>query len=200
QATQEAQPGFTFLTMDVLSELDKLLAYTYTTDVHFIIDVMNLLNQLKDPHTKFIPNCYFEQFLFEQGLSLYSVVKSDDKQVIKIFNVLIISSLIDYEVTHIDSQLALSFITSFANSQIGESKDLNVRFNLALTLLTLKDEQVKLVKSGKIAQFYIITSVEKEAFGIVVISTVDNEKNENELIIDELLEGFRILINADSGV
>ncbi|CAG8615068.1 4271_t:CDS:2 [Funneliformis mosseae] len=282
--------------MDVLSELDKLLAYTYTTDVQFMMDVMNLLNQLKDPHTKFIPNCYFEQFLFEQGLSLYSVVKSDDKQVIKIFNDSIIPSLTDCEVTHIDSQPALSFITSFANSQIGESKDLNVRFNLALASLTLeggfiqlssdseqftkrdvlpekesveynvicygerynftrewmvrikeqefleaftdsksywnsfcannnnlkvntlpknvkikkenslifnqfeslmlRDEQVKLVKSGKIAQFYIITSVESGAFGVVVISTVDTEKNENELVIDELLEGFRILINA----
>ncbi|CAI2185616.1 10381_t:CDS:2, partial [Funneliformis geosporum] len=295
QATQEPQPGFTFPAMDVLSELDKLLAYTYTTDVHFMMDVMKLMIQLKDPHTKFIPNCYAEQFLFEQGLSLYSVVKSDGTQVIKIFNDSIIPSLTDCEVTHIDSQPALSFITSFANSQIGESKDLNVRFNLALASLTLeggfiqlssdseqftkrevlpekesveysvicsgeiynftrewmvsikqqefleaftdsksywnsfcvnnnnlkivplsnnietkkensltfnqfdslisRDEQVKLVKSGLISQFYIITSIEGE-FGVVVISTVDTEKDENELVIDELLEGLRILINA----
>jgi len=54
-----------------------------------------------------------------------------------VFDDLIDPTNIDCEVVQIDNQPALNFITDYANIRIGSARDLGVRFNLALTSLTL---------------------------------------------------------------
>ncbi|CAG8468943.1 4820_t:CDS:2 [Acaulospora colombiana] len=135
EAKEEPKPGFTFRPVDLAVELDRLLENKYEVEFDFYTDVKSVINALSDAHTQLTGNCY-ESFLFDQGLSLYSIIR-DGKQIIKVFNDSVDPSNINCEVVSIDGLPALDVINKFALDQVGLTKDLGVRFNLALASLSL---------------------------------------------------------------
>ncbi|KAF0505751.1 peptidase s41 family protein [Gigaspora margarita] len=143
QDKESPQPGFTFQSIDIISKLEELLNNQYSADFQFITDLTSLLFQPKDGHLFFFSNCYNQIFTFDQGLSLYSIIKPDGKQAIKIFNDVIDSSLIDCEVVTIDSRPAMEVLTEFANDKTFSSKDLGVRFNSLLSSLSLENNNIR---------------------------------------------------------
>ncbi|CAG8756963.1 19535_t:CDS:2, partial [Dentiscutata erythropus] len=155
QAKEPPQPGFTFQSIDIINKLEELLNNQYSTDFQFInlieclnvsfqkTDLQFLLFQLKDSHLFFFSNCYNQIFTFDQGLSLYSIIKPDGKQTIKIFNDVINSSLIDCEVVTIDSRPAMEVLIEFANEKTFSSKDLGVRFNSVMSSLSLGNNNIR---------------------------------------------------------
>ncbi|CAG8604385.1 6638_t:CDS:2, partial [Dentiscutata heterogama] len=143
QAKEPPQPGFTFQSIDVINKLEELLNNQYSTDFQFITDLQFLLFQLKDGHLFFFSNCYNQIFTFDQGLSLYSIIKPDGKQAIKIFNDVIDSSLIDCEVVKIDSRPAMEVLIEFANEKTFSSKDLGVRFNSVISSISLENNNIR---------------------------------------------------------
>ncbi|CAG8564985.1 3459_t:CDS:2 [Acaulospora morrowiae] len=138
QAKEQPQPGFTFPSTDIIHDLDALLLNPYTTDFQFMSDLQSKLFQLKDAHLLFFSNCYNQIFTFDQQLTLYSMVKSDGSQVIKILSDTNDSSLTDCEVTSIDGLPSMAVLTDFANTQTFTSKDLGVRFNSVLGSIGLE--------------------------------------------------------------
>src|SRR5581483_3451763 len=96
------------------------------------------MTELKDPHTLFFPICY-TRFSFTQRITLYSTVSSDGTQSIKVFKDSLDSSNNDCEVEQIDGATALDTIKAFARDKVFVSKDLGVRFNLALASLALQN-------------------------------------------------------------
>ncbi|CAG8501991.1 15486_t:CDS:2 [Cetraspora pellucida] len=99
-------------------------------------DVNQLIVDLKDAHTSFLPTCY-SAFNFKQSILLYSSVNSNGYQAIKVFYDSQDRSNVGCEVTHIDEYPALDVITEFAKKYIKNSRDLGVRFNMALASLKL---------------------------------------------------------------
>jgi hypothetical protein len=97
----------------------------------------------------FTPICYKGPFLYNQQLSLYSVINKDNVQIIKIFDDEIDNSTIDCEVTHIDGRPSMEVIKEFADT-LPISKDAGVRFNSALSGLKFT-EGGDLVKSSRIS-------------------------------------------------
>jgi hypothetical protein len=93
---------------------------------------------LKDPHTLFFPICY-TRFAFTQRLALYATVSQDGTHKIKIFKDSIDSQNDDCDVERIDGVAAIDAITQFARDNIFVSKDLGVRFNMALASLALQN-------------------------------------------------------------
>ncbi|CAG8589182.1 20216_t:CDS:2, partial [Dentiscutata erythropus] len=130
KAKELPQPGYDFRPMDLIAELNLFRNKSYATLYDFTIDIKHLFNDLKDAHTTFISNC-FETFVFYTNMTFYSVV-DDGKQKIKVFNDTIDRSNIDCEVTHIDGQQAFQIIYEYANKSVYWSRDLGVRFNIAL--------------------------------------------------------------------
>ncbi|CAJ0763431.1 19420_t:CDS:10, partial [Entrophospora sp. SA101] len=136
QSKENPQPGFTFTKQDIIAELDALLQKSYTSDFQFFTDLQNLVSPLKDGHLSIRSECY-SIFAFDQKLSLYSSVKQDGTQVKNHMMNEANPTNIDCEVTQIDNQPALQFIIDYATTEINGSKDLGVRFNLALASLSL---------------------------------------------------------------
>ncbi|CAG8792490.1 13717_t:CDS:2, partial [Cetraspora pellucida] len=77
-----------------------------------------LLEQSKeDPNPGFdfrLSSTDYHRFSFNQGLSLYSVIKEDGTQQLKVFDDIIDSGTIDCQVTFIDDRPAIDVITEFA--------------------------------------------------------------------------------------
>ncbi|CAG8581812.1 2544_t:CDS:2 [Dentiscutata erythropus] len=97
---------------------------------------MDLVAELElHAHTIFSSNC-FTTFIFYTNVTFYSVVDNGEQK-IKIFNDTIDRSNIDCEVTHIDGQPALQVISEYAKNLVYASRDLGVRFNIALDLTYL---------------------------------------------------------------
>ncbi|KAF0526847.1 peptidase s41 family protein [Gigaspora margarita] len=130
KAKESPQPGFDFKAMDLIAELELFRNKSYTTLYDFTIDVEHLFNDLKDAHTNFGLNC-FTTFTFYTNMTFYSVV-NDGEQKIKVFKDTIDRSNIDCEVTHIDGQKAFQVISEYAKNSVYASRDLGVRFNIAL--------------------------------------------------------------------
>ncbi|CAG8462197.1 10176_t:CDS:2 [Acaulospora colombiana] len=135
EAKEEPKPGFTFRPVDLSVELDRLLEKRYESEFEFYTDVNSIINALSDAHTQLISYCY-ESFTFFQRLSMYSIIR-DGKQIIKVFDDTVDPSNVDCEVVSIDGLPALDVITKFALDYVGLTKDLGVRFNTALTSLSL---------------------------------------------------------------
>ncbi|RIB16416.1 hypothetical protein C2G38_2189991 [Gigaspora rosea] len=130
KAKESPQPGFDFKAMDLIAELELFRNKSYTTLYDFTIDVGHLFNDLKDAHTNFKSNC-FTTFAFYTNMTFYSVVDNGEQK-IKVFNDTIDRSNIDCEVTHIDGQKAFQVISEYAKNSVYASRDLGVRFNIAL--------------------------------------------------------------------
>ncbi|CAG8512381.1 20394_t:CDS:2 [Gigaspora margarita] len=117
QAKDPPTKGFTYKSIDLLSELDSLLKNDYKTNIQFMYDIYDTVRTLKDAHTK---------------------------HQIKVFNDSIHKNNIDCQVTHIDDEPAMDVIVKFANESIRTSRDLGVRFNNALASLTLQSGKIRL--------------------------------------------------------
>ncbi|PKK68490.1 hypothetical protein RhiirC2_851391 [Rhizophagus irregularis] len=137
-AKEQPVQGLDYKAMDLISEIDGLSQKSYANDFEFTTDATNLVSQLKDPHTLFFPICY-TRFAFTQRLALYATVSQDGTQKIKIFKDSTESHNDDCEVDRIDGVAAIDAITQFARDNIFVSKDLGVRFNLALASLALQN-------------------------------------------------------------
>ncbi|CAG8461468.1 1246_t:CDS:2, partial [Racocetra fulgida] len=134
QSREPAERGFDFRSVDINGELDKLLKNDYATDFEFMTDVTQIIIDLKDGHTDFRSACY-NAFFFLQDIWLYSTVDCHGSQIIKVLQDDLDSSNDRCEVTKIDGRPALEVITSYAKNHIRNSRDLGVRFNLALASL-----------------------------------------------------------------
>ncbi|CAG8797432.1 45861_t:CDS:2, partial [Gigaspora margarita] len=134
QSKEDPNPGFTFRSMDIISELDLLLNNNYLYEYQFIYDVSDLIEELRDGHT-LLSSIDYHKYDFYQGLSLYSVIKEDGTQQIKVFNDIKDPNNIDCQVINIDDKPAIDVITEFASNHIASSRDLSVRFNSALASL-----------------------------------------------------------------
>ncbi|CAG8492568.1 6032_t:CDS:2 [Scutellospora calospora] len=141
EAKEPAAQGFKFRSIDLISELDNILKKNYTTDYDFFSDVVQLHVDLKDGHTTFTPSCY-SAFFFFQDIWLYSTVDCHGTQVIKILQDDLDSSNDRCEVTHIDGTPALEAIKTFADKHIKNSRDLGVRFNMALASLRFFNDSI----------------------------------------------------------
>ncbi|CAG8572938.1 5445_t:CDS:2 [Cetraspora pellucida] len=133
QAKEEPKPGYTFTPIDLITELDFFLNRDYSYEYEFVYDIGNLIDQLRDGHTTFTSKNF--SYYFYQGFSMYSVIRPDGTQQIKVFDDTIDPSTIDCQVTHIDDLPAIDVITEFARNNLSYSRDLNVRFNTALASL-----------------------------------------------------------------
>ncbi|CAG8607496.1 11883_t:CDS:2, partial [Dentiscutata heterogama] len=132
QANEEPPKGFTYQPVDIINELKLLREKTFKSDYDFMTALRNTIFKLKDGHTKFINNCY-QRFVYDQNLTLYSVVTTDEENKKKqVFDDGSDPSNNDCEVTEIDGKPALQAIIEFATNSISHSKDLGVRFNMAL--------------------------------------------------------------------
>ncbi|CAG8641879.1 14283_t:CDS:2, partial [Dentiscutata heterogama] len=129
KAKEPPQPGFDFRPVDLKAELENFRNKSYSTLYDFTTDVKHLFYDLKDAHT-FSSYC-FTTFLFHTNMTFYSVVNNGEQK-IKVFDDTIDQSNIDCEVTHIDGQQALKVIYEFANNSVYASRNLGVRFNIAL--------------------------------------------------------------------
>ncbi|CAG8771039.1 18599_t:CDS:2, partial [Dentiscutata erythropus] len=77
---------------------------------------------------------YQRGFVYDQNLTLYSVVTTDkEKKKKQVLDDKLDPSNNDCEVTEIDGKPAIQAIIEFANNSISYSKDLGVRFNMALS-------------------------------------------------------------------
>ncbi|CAG8810002.1 16099_t:CDS:2 [Gigaspora margarita] len=132
KAKEPPQPGFDFRPMNLIEELEHFRKKSYTTLYDFTTDVEHLFYDLKDPHTLFSSDC-FTTFFFYMNMTFYSVVDNGEQK-IKVFNDTIDRSNIDCEVTHIDGQKAFQVISEYAKNSVYASRDLGVRFNIALDL------------------------------------------------------------------
>ncbi|CAG8752815.1 14863_t:CDS:2, partial [Gigaspora rosea] len=130
KAKEPPEPGFDFRPVDLKAELENFRNKSYSTLYDFTTDVKHLFYDLKDPHTNFGSYC-FTTFAFHTNMTFYSVVNNGEQK-IKVFDDTIDQDNIDCEVTHIDGQQALEVITEFAKDSVYASRDLGVRFNIAL--------------------------------------------------------------------
>ncbi|KAF0518639.1 peptidase s41 family protein [Gigaspora margarita] len=127
--------GFNFSSINITSELNRLLNNnTYGSLFQFMTDVRNVTSQLKDAHAKFVTSC-FTTFAFFSNFTLYSVVGTNGTQIIKVRNDTIDPSNNNCEVILIDGIQAFKVIYEFARDSVFISKDIGVRFNLALDLV-----------------------------------------------------------------
>ncbi|RIB14790.1 hypothetical protein C2G38_2194044 [Gigaspora rosea] len=130
KAKEPPQPGFDFRPIDLIAELNVFRKKSFKTLYDFTTGVKHLFNELKDGHADFSSNC-FTTFAFYTNMTFYSVI-DNRKQKIKVFDDTIDRSNIDCEVTHIDGQEAFQVISEYAKNSVYASRDLGVRFNMAL--------------------------------------------------------------------
>ncbi|CAG8711497.1 6262_t:CDS:2, partial [Racocetra persica] len=132
QANKNPPNGFTYQPINIIGELKSLRKKKFKPDYDFKTALRTLIFKLKDGHTRFESLCY-QNFNYEQNLSLYSVITTDKKKRQKqVFKDSVNPSNNDCEVTEIEGKPALQLIIEFANNSIAQSKDLGVRFNMAL--------------------------------------------------------------------
>ncbi|CAG8724089.1 19775_t:CDS:2 [Dentiscutata erythropus] len=121
QAKEEQNPGFALRPIDLISELD-------------LYDVADLIKELRDGHT-WLNSDDYNKYAFDQGLSMYSVIRKDGTQEIKVFNDVKDPCNVDCQVIDIDDKPAIEVITEFARNHTYLSRDLSARFNSALASL-----------------------------------------------------------------
>ncbi|KAF0442327.1 peptidase s41 family protein [Gigaspora margarita] len=143
QAKQPPESGFTFDPVDISKELDSIAKKQYNNDFEFTTDVINLIIKMKDAHTFYFPICY-TRFTFTQQLALYAIVANDGSQQIKVFKDTLDSSNKNCVVDEIDGHPALDVIKQYARDTVFISKDLGVRFNMALASLALVNGNLQL--------------------------------------------------------
>ncbi|RIB29144.1 hypothetical protein C2G38_2057453 [Gigaspora rosea] len=133
RAKEKSPSGFTYQPVDLERELTSLRNKFLNQIMTFLYTALrNPLFKLKDGHTR-INNICYHHFIYDQKLSLYSVITTDKKGKKKqVFNDKLDPSNNDCEVTEIEGKPALQTIIDFASDRIAYSKDLGVRFNMAL--------------------------------------------------------------------
>ncbi|CAG8446703.1 1095_t:CDS:2 [Dentiscutata heterogama] len=132
QANEEPPKGFTYQPVNIIKELESLYNKPFKSDYDFTAALRNTIFKLKDGHTRILNICY-QNFVYDQNLTLYSVVTTDkEKNKKQVFDDKSDPSNNDCEVTEIDGKPALQAIIVFANNSISYLKDLGVRFNMAL--------------------------------------------------------------------
>ncbi|CAG8769948.1 11568_t:CDS:2, partial [Gigaspora margarita] len=132
RAKEDPPSGLTYQPVDLKNELSSLRKKQFNSDYDFSTALRNIILKLKDGHTNIFNLCY-QRFNYDQGLSLYSVVTTDEnKKKKQVLDDTVDSSNKDCEVIEIGGKPALQAIIDFANDTIQYSKDLNVRFNMAL--------------------------------------------------------------------
>ncbi|KAF0548162.1 peptidase s41 family protein [Gigaspora margarita] len=118
QAKEEPPKGFTYQPVDLIKELEPLRKETFKSDYDFVAALRNIISKLKDGNTQNINICY-HNFIYDQNLTLYSVITTDNenkqKQIIKVFDNKLDPSNNDCEVTEIHGKPALQAIIDFAN-------------------------------------------------------------------------------------
>ncbi|CAG8636533.1 17344_t:CDS:2, partial [Acaulospora morrowiae] len=144
QAKEPPQPGLDYKPLDLLKEFDLLLEKDYKSDFEFMNAIMDILYDLKDAHVSFDPLCY-SAFNYDQEIYLYSVVKSDGTQTIQVYEYAPDPSIKNCEVTLINGKPAFDVIVEYADTSVFASRDLGVRFNVALASLTAANG----IKKGK---------------------------------------------------
>eukprot|EP01119_Soliformovum_irregulare_P012029 TRINITY_DN3091_c0_g1_i3.p1 TRINITY_DN3091_c0_g1~~TRINITY_DN3091_c0_g1_i3.p1 ORF type:complete len:629 (+),score=164.53 TRINITY_DN3091_c0_g1_i3:284-1888(+) len=121
----------------------------YNTDWDFHIDVASLFWKLRDAHTAyFVPECY-KSFTFYQPLPLISFVDESNLQIIAVSSYINptlaqhwLEQGIDLHqfsgatVMHIGNMDAMNYMVQYAREDIGVTKDLATRFDLALRIPT----------------------------------------------------------------
>ncbi|CAJ0921777.1 17264_t:CDS:2 [Entrophospora sp. SA101] len=174
-AKQTPVKGFTFNPLDLDAELEKLRTTKFSNDYKFTKATLNLVTEFKDPHTLFFPICY-TRFTFTQKLLLYSVV-TNGAQKIKVLKDIVDPSNNDCEVKTINGVPALKTISDFARDNVFVSKDHGVRFNLALTSLSLQNDQYQIQPTS--SQFTLRFIVpERETYTY----TLSCKKNNNKIV------------------
>ncbi|CAG8839427.1 45754_t:CDS:2, partial [Gigaspora margarita] len=119
-------------TCSLIKELESLRKETFKSDYDFVAALRNIISKLKDGNTQNFNICY-QNFIYDQNLTLYSVITTDNENKQKqVFDDKLDPSNNDCEATEIDGKPALQAIIDFANDNIIYSKDLGVRFNMAL--------------------------------------------------------------------
>ncbi|CAG8807926.1 26758_t:CDS:2, partial [Racocetra persica] len=79
QANKNPPNGFTYQPIDIIGELKSLRKTKFKSDYDFKIALRTLIFKLKDGHTRFSSICY-QNFHYEQNLSLFSVITTDKKK------------------------------------------------------------------------------------------------------------------------
>ncbi|CAJ0840704.1 6723_t:CDS:2 [Entrophospora sp. SA101] len=138
QSNEPPVPGFNFTPTNLINDLKLLSKKNYTYDIDVMMDLVKSFYKISDAHLAFVPICY-TSFVFEHGLSLYSVINVNGTQVIKVFDDIYDASNIDCEVSHIDDEPALEVLTNYAYKNVFRSRDLGVRFNRVLSNLVYKN-------------------------------------------------------------
>ncbi|CAG8580353.1 25066_t:CDS:2, partial [Dentiscutata erythropus] len=138
QAKEEQDSGFALRPIDLISELDLVLKNNYSHEFQFIYAVADLIGELRDGHTK-LHSYNYHKYGFHQGLSMYSVIRKDGTQQIKIFNDIKEPSNTDCQVIDIDDKPAIDVITEFARNHTNLARDLSSRFNSALASLAFRN-------------------------------------------------------------
>ncbi|CAG8675255.1 25572_t:CDS:2 [Gigaspora margarita] len=134
RAKDNPPSGFKYQPVDLKTELISLRKTTFKSDHDFSMALRNTLFKLKDGHTRVTNLCY-QNFIYDQNLALYSVITTDKVgKKNQVSNDTLDPSNNDCEVTEIGGKPALKAIVDFANDKIAYSKDLGVRFNMALAL------------------------------------------------------------------
>ncbi|KAF0559374.1 peptidase s41 family protein [Gigaspora margarita] len=187
QAKEKAHDGFDFRPVDLITELDALLKNNYTTDFEFFSNITQIIIDLKDSHTYFLPTCY-SSFSFNQNILLYSSVNSKGIQSIKVFHDDLNPSNAGCEVTHINGSPALGVITDFAKNHVKNSRDLGVRFNMALASLQLINLNYSTI-NGNFASRSVLPETENITYDL---------KCSNTNNIKKLIRPWIISANSDS--
>jgi hypothetical protein len=133
--------------MNIEKELLKLNKRRFKRDKDFHDALYDLFNQLYDPHTRYISNCY-HRWSFVQPWILtsfsdqiwirHAVFVQDEASVNTLWlNTygINITEFIGWQVTQIDGQPAMQAIQEFANTFIFMARDPNVRFNLVMNFV-----------------------------------------------------------------
>ncbi|CAG8543965.1 5499_t:CDS:2 [Dentiscutata erythropus] len=131
---KEPNPAFALRPIDLISELDLVLKNNYSFEFQFIYDVTDLIQELRDGHT-WLESKDYHKYSFDQGISMYSVIRKDGTQEIKVFNDVKDPCNVDCQVIDIDDKPAIEVITEFARNHTFFSRDLSSRFNSALASL-----------------------------------------------------------------
>ncbi|CAG8744281.1 21151_t:CDS:2, partial [Gigaspora rosea] len=187
QAKEKAHDGFDFRPVDLITELDALLKKNYATDFEFFSNITQIIIDLKDSHTYFLPTCY-NSFSFTQNILLYSSVSSKGIQSIKVFHDDLNPSNVGCEVTHINGSPALEVITDFAKYHVKNSRDLGVRFNMALASIQLINLNYSTI-NGNFASRSILPETENVTYDLKCSNTNNTKK---------LIRPWIISANSDS--
>ncbi|KAH7058000.1 hypothetical protein BKA57DRAFT_448355 [Linnemannia elongata] len=119
--------------VDIVRELETIGRTRYTSDHQFHHDLSLAIISLKDAHASYAAQCY-NNYIFAQPLTLYAPVVNG-RQVIQIYSDYNNRNYDGCTVQTIDGEDALTHINTWANTNMGFSKDAGVQLNQALANL-----------------------------------------------------------------